>query len=238
MPVARMIGDNASRCSMTGKIIWHGPAARHRPFRQRLCRPVRARPGRRADQDAGQAAVGGLRRRRPSPMAKSTTRYVCQSCGAALPAGWASAKSCGAWNSIVEEAGREELPKGLSRGKGKRHRVRRARRPGARGAAPRRPACRVRPRHRRRAGARLGDPGRRRSRHRQVDPAAAGRAAVAGGAKPLRSAYISGEEAIEQVRLRAERLGLRSHAGAARRRHQRARHPRQPRPRAIRPTWW
>ena len=34
---------------------------------------------------------------------------------------------------------------------------------------------RVRPRLRRRAGAGLGDPGRRRSRHRQIDPAAAGR---------------------------------------------------------------
>src|SRR5687768_1075187 len=57
--------------------------------------------------------------RRPSPMAKSTTRYVCQSCGASFSRWMGKCESCNAWNSIVEEAGREEMPKGLSRGKGK-----------------------------------------------------------------------------------------------------------------------
>ena len=52
-------------------------------------------------------------------MAKSTTRYVCQSCGASFPRWTGKCESCNAWNSIVEEAGRVEMPKGLSRGKGK-----------------------------------------------------------------------------------------------------------------------
>jgi DNA repair protein RadA/Sms len=46
-----------------------------------------------------------------------------------------------------------------------------------------------------------GDPG-----HRQVDAADAGSAALA--RQGSRVAYISGEEAVAQVRLRAERLGL------------------------------
>ncbi|HEX6121019.1 MAG TPA: DNA repair protein RadA, partial [Dongiaceae bacterium] len=52
-------------------------------------------------------------------MAKSSARYVCQSCGASFPRWMGKCESCGAWNSIVEETGREEVPKGLSRGKGK-----------------------------------------------------------------------------------------------------------------------
>ena len=72
----------------------------------------------------------------------------------------------------------------------------------ARAAAPPDRHRRVRPGVRRRAGAGLGDPGRRRSGHRQIDPAAAGRGgARAGGGR--RRAYITGEEAVEQVRLRA-----------------------------------
>ena len=84
---------------------------------------------------------------------------------------------------------------------------------------------RVRPRVRRRAGAGLGDPRRRRPRHRQIDPAAAGR----GGARGRRRrgcAYITGEEAIDQVRLRAQRLGVARGAGAACGGDQRARHRR------------
>ena len=37
-------------------------------------------------------------------MAKSTSRFVCQSCGAISPKWAGRCESCGEWNSIVEEA--------------------------------------------------------------------------------------------------------------------------------------
>ena len=47
-------------------------------------------------------------------MAKPQTRYVCQSCGAST-AKWAGrCESCGAWNTIVEEAAEALAPKGQS----------------------------------------------------------------------------------------------------------------------------
>ena len=75
--------------------------------------------------------------------------------------------------------------------------------------APRLPSgiAGTRPRHRRRIRARLGAADRRRSRHRQVDAADPGRRR-ARAQTGHRAVYISGEEAVAQVRLRAERLGL------------------------------
>ena len=145
-------------------------------------------------------------------MAKSSTRYVCQSCGASFPRWMGKCESCNAWNSIVEEAGREEMPKGLSRGKGKAiefvaldgHAPEAARR--ATGNAE---FDRVTGGGLVRGSAILigGDPGIGKSTLLlQIVTA------VAGGAKPLRSAYISGEEAVEQVQLRAQRLGQQSPA--------------------------
>src|SRR3954469_23759935 len=52
-------------------------------------------------------------------MAKSAARYVCQNCGASTARWGGRCDSCGAWNSIVEEAPREAPPKGLSGKKGK-----------------------------------------------------------------------------------------------------------------------
>ncbi len=117
-------------------------------------------------------------------MAKSSARFVCQSCGAVFPKWAGRCETCGEWNTIVEEAP--------------------AARPGPAGKAARRPAGRLRrpgrqrgtaaarghrdrgagPRAGRRAGAVLGRAGRRRSGDRQVHPAAAGRRA----ARPLRPA--------------------------------------------------
>jgi DNA repair protein RadA/Sms len=145
-------------------------------------------------------------------MAKSSARYVCQSCGASFPRWMGKCESCNAWNSIVEETGREEVPKGLSRGKGKAvefvaldgHAPEAARR--ATGNAE---FDRVTGGGLVRGSALLigGDPGIGKSTLLlQIATA------VAAGAKPLRSAYISGEEAIEQVQLRAGRLGQRSHS--------------------------
>ncbi|TXH33497.1 MAG: DNA repair protein RadA, partial [Rhodospirillaceae bacterium] len=52
-------------------------------------------------------------------MAKSTTLYVCQSCGASFSKWAGKCDACGAWNSLVEETA-AAVPKGLSgkRGKG------------------------------------------------------------------------------------------------------------------------
>ena len=120
--------------------------------------------------------------------------------------------ACGAWNTIVEEAGRlaDPAPRGrTSADRGRAHRrssdlaTERAasRRARLSGIAEFDRVLRRRPR------ARLGDARRRRSRHRQVDPAAAGRRARS-RAQHAACVYISGEEALDQVRLRAERLGL------------------------------
>src|SRR4030095_8306422 len=143
---------------------------------------------------------------RPSPMAKSTTRYVWQSCGASFSRWMGKCESCNAWNSIVEEAGREEMPKGLSRGKGKN--IEFVALDGQAPEAMRRPTGnaefdRVTGGGLVRGSAILigGDPGIGKSTLLlQIVTA------VAGSAKPLRSAYISGEEAVEQVQLRARRV--------------------------------
>ena len=145
-------------------------------------------------------------------MAKSTTRYVCQSCGASSSRWMGKCEACNAWNSIVEEAAREEMPKGLSRGKGKS--IEFVALDGQAPEAMRRPTGnaefdRVTGGGLVRGSAILigGDPGIGKSTLLlQIVTA------VAGGAKPLRSAYISGEEAVEQVQLRAKRLGQQSHA--------------------------
>ncbi len=150
-------------------------------------------------------------------MAKSQSRYVCQSCGASA-ARWAGrCDACGAWNAVVEEAPRSSPPGGLGQG-GKRS--------GGRGGktiefvglqgrsepAPRRPSGvaefdRV-------CGGGLvpgstvliaGDPGIGKSTLLLQVAGALGGGRVGSAAL---CAYISGEEAVEQLRLRARRLGL------------------------------
>jgi len=145
-------------------------------------------------------------------MAKSSARYVCQSCGASFPRWMGKCEACNAWNSIVEETVREEVPKGLSRGKGKN--VEFVALDAHAPEAPRRATGnaefdRVTGGGLVRGSAILigGDPGIGKSTLLlQIVTA------VAQGEKPLRSAYISGEEAVEQVQLRARRLGQHSHA--------------------------
>ena len=145
-------------------------------------------------------------------MAKASSNYVCQSCGASFARWMGKCEACGAWNSIVEEAAPDTLPKGLSRGRGKK--VEFVALDGKAPEAMRRPTGiaefdRVTGGGLVRGSAILigGDPGIGKSTILlQVVNA------VAKGAKPLRSAYISGEEAVEQVQLRAKRLGLQSHA--------------------------
>ena len=140
-------------------------------------------------------------------MAKSTARYVCQSCGASFPRWSGRCEACGAWNTILEESGREAAPKGLGSKAGRKLEF-----VGLGGEGPAeepRLGTGIAELDRVTGGGVVpgsalligGDPGIGKSTLLlQVAAALAGR----GG----RVAYVSGEEATDQVRLRARRLRL------------------------------
>jgi len=148
-------------------------------------------------------------------VARPTTRYVCQACGT-VHAKWAGkCDGCESWNTLVEEAAPEATPGGLASKGG-------AGRPGRRidfekldGTAEDAPRLasglaefdRV-------CGGGLvpgsailigGDPGVGKST--LLLQVAARLAAPVQDGRPVRCAYVSGEEAIAQVRGRARRLG-------------------------------
>jgi DNA repair protein RadA/Sms len=138
-------------------------------------------------------------------LARAKTVHVCQKCGAAHSKWSGRCDACGGWNTLVEEAPPEEAPRGLGKKRGRK--VKFVGLTGDKAAPPRRITGigefdRV-------SGGGLvpgsalligGDPGIGKSTLLlQVT------AALAGGA---RCAYVSGEESVEQVRLRAGRLGL------------------------------
>src|SRR3954470_11666642 len=141
-------------------------------------------------------------------MAKTAARYVCQNCGASTARWGGRCDSCGAWNSIVEEAPREAPPKGLSGKKGRGIEL-----VDLGGPVPetmRRSTGmaefdRVTGGGLVRGSAILigGDPGIGKSTLLLQVVVALGKLKP-----PLISAYISGEEAVEQVQLRALRLDL------------------------------
>ncbi len=138
-------------------------------------------------------------------MAKSRVQFICQNCGSVHQRWAGKCDACGEWNTLVEEGtsgGIGSGPPTPQRAQGptcgahhslsRRHRGCAAHHLGHR---------RARSRHRRRLRARLGAAGRRRSRHRQVDPAHPGRRRA--GFAGHRIVYVSGEEAVAQIRLRA-----------------------------------
>lgn len=141
-------------------------------------------------------------------MAKSTRSYICQSCGAVHMRWSGKCDSCGEWNSITEEVGAEAVPKGLGAKKtgralplvnlkGESHEkiprmvtnIKEFDRVTGGGLVP---------------GSALligGDPGIGKSTLLlQV--------VCALSQNEKRCVYVSGEEAVGQVRLRADRLGL------------------------------
>jgi DNA repair protein RadA/Sms len=147
-------------------------------------------------------------------LAKTQARYVCQSCGATA-ARWAGrCDACGAWNSVVEEAQRPRPPGGLGGGGGRRGTaIEFVGLEGRAEAEPRRP-CGIAEFDRVCGGGLVpgstvliaGDPGIGKSTLLlQVAGALAG---AAGRDAPAPCAYVSGEEAVEQLRLRARRLSL------------------------------
>jgi len=142
-------------------------------------------------------------------MAKAKKRYVCQACGSVSSRWQGQCGDCGEWNTLVEDAGAVVTPFSA------RHNLR----SGGRAIAlvgldadldlPARISSRI-PEFDRALGGGLvagsatligGDPGIGKS---TLLLQAAAR--IAGDGLPV--AYISGEEAVDQVRLRARRLGL------------------------------
>ncbi len=141
-------------------------------------------------------------------MAKPTTRFVCQSCGATGTKWAGRCETCGEWNTIVEEKPLSQGPSrktlGASRG-----RAIILSDLSSKEAPPPRTACKLDEFDRVLGGGLVpasavlmaGDPGIGKS---TLLLQAAAAFANAG----LKVIYISGEEASAQVRLRAQRLGL------------------------------
>ncbi len=53
-------------------------------------------------------------------MSRAQSHFVCQQCGAVHSKWIGRCEACGAWNTLVEEAVQASLPKGLSAGKGRK----------------------------------------------------------------------------------------------------------------------
>ncbi|MFZ1430678.1 MAG: DNA repair protein RadA [Geminicoccaceae bacterium] len=139
-------------------------------------------------------------------MAKPQRSFVCQSCGAAHPKWAGRCEDCGAWNSIVEEA--TASPAAAAGGRKQGRRLELMPLAGASAPPPRLPSGideldrvlggGIVP------GAALligGDPGIGKSTLML-------QAAAAIAAQGREVVYVSGEESIDQIRLRALRLGL------------------------------
>jgi len=140
-------------------------------------------------------------------MARAQARYVCQECGSASAKWSGRCEDCGGWNTIVEEAAAAPVgAQARSRGSA---RIIELGDLGARGAARAHLATGNREFDRVVGGGLVegsallvgGDPGIGKSTLLlQV--------AAAIASQGRRAVYISGEEAADQVRLRADRLGL------------------------------
>ena len=141
-------------------------------------------------------------------MAKTPTRFVCQNCGAITPKWQGRCDTCGEWNTIAEEASAAARAPGPA---GKTAGGRRIEFVGLKGhaAPPPRTRTGIEELDRVLGGGFVpgsvvlvgGDPGIGKS---TIMLQAAARVAASG----KRCLYVSGEEAIDQVRLRAQRLGL------------------------------
>ncbi|WP_114393610.1 DNA repair protein RadA [Oleisolibacter albus] len=138
-------------------------------------------------------------------MARAATRYVCQNCGASYPKWSGKCDACGEWNTLVEEQVAESAPKGLGKTPGRR--IEFVALSGVSKEAPRR-LSHIQEFDRVCGGGLVngsalligGDPG--------IGKSTLLLQVTACLAQETRCAYISGEEAVEQVRMRAARLGL------------------------------
>ncbi|MCF8495610.1 MAG: DNA repair protein RadA [Alphaproteobacteria bacterium] len=142
-------------------------------------------------------------------MAKPQKTYVCQSCGAVTSKWAGKCESCDGWNTLAEEVRESSAPKGLGGSNKKGRRIEFSPLSGG--------AEKSYPRHvtgigefDRVTGGGLvpgsavligGDPGIGKSTILLQSVCALAN-------KGLRCVYVSGEEAVDQVRMRAQRLGL------------------------------
>ena len=140
-------------------------------------------------------------------MAKSSTSYACQSCGATTPKWSGKCDACGGWNTIVEEGVAPPLGSGATRrAKGRKITLEDLK---TEDAPPERRPTGIAEFDRVTGGGLVpgsallvgGDPGIGKS---TIILQALGKYAVNGG----HAIYISGEEAMAQVRMRAARMGL------------------------------
>lgn len=137
-------------------------------------------------------------------MAKTSTQYVCQECGSCQSKWSGQCSGCYSWNTLVEEQS-ESIPKGISRGKGKAIEL-----VGLEGDAKtiERRIVGIGEFDRVLGGGLVpgsavlvgGDPG--------IGKSTILLQAVAALSYSFDCHYISGEEAVDQVRLRAQRLGV------------------------------
>ena len=146
-------------------------------------------------------------------MGKKSTRFVCQSCGAVFPRWAGRCESCGEWNAIVEEETALSAAPNATGGKGGR----RIEFVGLQGRSETsfRLKSGIQELDRVCGGGLVsgsvlligGDPGIGKSTLLlQVTAALSNICNIKG--EPVRCVYISGEESVDQVRLRASRLGL------------------------------
>lgn len=149
-------------------------------------------------------------------MAKRSSRYVCQACGASAPKWGGRCEACEAWNTIVEETVSSGTPGGLGRARG-------SARPVAFESLSKDATDSTTPAERRRSGIAEfdrvcggglvpgsvvligGDPGIGKS---TLLLQAVASLAGGGSGEALDCVYVSGEESLEQIKLRAHRLGL------------------------------
>ena len=140
-------------------------------------------------------------------MARNSISFVCQQCGAVLPKWAGKCDDCGAWNTLVEE--RKEAPSGLGKRVTGRRIVLEALNLDDRPKPPPRMQSGISEFDRVSGGGLVpgsatligGDPGIGKS---TLLLQLACKLAATG----LTAAYISGEESADQVRMRAQRLGL------------------------------
>jgi DNA repair protein RadA/Sms len=139
-------------------------------------------------------------------MAKRDSRYACQACGAVHSRWMGRCEACGAWNSVIEEAVESVQPKGIgARGGGRALAFESLE---GQSETPPRALTTIAEFDRVLGGGLVhgsavlvgGDPG--------IGKSTLLLQAAAALSRTRRIAYVSGEEAIDQVRLRAARLGL------------------------------
>jgi len=138
-------------------------------------------------------------------VARKAVNYVCQECGAAAPKWSGRCDDCGAWNTLVEEAAAESAPRGLGVKKGRKIQFQELK---GEAEHPPRQVTGIKEFDRVTGGGMVagstllvgGDPG--------IGKSTLLMQVAARLSNSLSPAYISGEEAIDQLRMRAERLGV------------------------------